>query len=69
MAELEKIQKILKFMIEEINTLIKEKEITKTFLSRKLGVSRPTLEKVLVGNSDVETIGKLLEICRNYVVN
>lgn len=69
MAELEKIQKILRSMIEEINSLIKEKEITKTFLSRKLGVSRPTLEKVLIGNSDVETIGKLLEICRNYVVN
>lgn len=69
MAELEKIQKILNFMIEEINTLIKEKEITKTFLSKKLEVSRPTLEKVLVGNSDVETIAKLLEICRKYVVN
>lgn len=69
MAELEKIIEILEVMMKEINLLISNKKITKSFLAKKLEVSRPTLKKILKGNCKVEVLAELLEICRNYVVN
>lgn len=74
MEELKKIKQIRKSMIEEIIKLMLIKGIMKSKLMKKLGVTRPTLLKLLNTDSvndptfNDERLAEALDFCRNYKV-
>jgi len=74
MEELKKIKQIRKSMIEEIIKLMLIKGIMKSKVMKNLGITRPTLLKLLNVDSindqmfNDERLAKVLEFCRNYEV-
>lgn len=55
------LQKKLKYMSIDIDTLLKEKKLSKTDIAKRMGLSRESLYRILSGNPTLDNINKLAD--------